>query len=137
MGSPEPPRDPVFRNLSGILPDFFAPFRSALGMERPDQEERKGNRRRALRLAGAGLLILIAGMALGGYARPGLWTVLPVTAGYLGLVLCVRRALLIWDVAAFGVEDSPENSVETGRARPPARPRSSSGGRSGALRLPG
>jgi hypothetical protein len=106
-------------------------------MERPKPEERNGNRRPALRLAGLGLLFLIAGMILGGYAPPGLWTVLPVTFGYVGLILSVRRALLAWDAGTFGLENSVENPSKTGRASPGARPRGSSGGRSGALRLPG
>ena len=76
-------------------------------------------------------------MTLGGYAHPGLWTVIPVTAGYAGLILCARRALLLWDTGVFEVEDSPESPVETGRARPATRPRRSPGGRGGAIRLPG
>jgi hypothetical protein len=82
-------------------------------------------------------LFLIAGMVLGGYAPPGLWTVLPVTSGYLGLLLSVRRALLAWDAGTFGLEDPVENPVQTGYARPGARPRGTAGGRNGALRLPG
>jgi hypothetical protein len=71
-------------------------------------------------------------MALGGYARSTLWTAFPVTAGYLGLVLCVRRALLLWNTDAPGPE-----AAETGGVRPPARPRPSRAGRVGAFRLPG
>jgi hypothetical protein len=106
-------------------------------MECPDQEQRKASRRRALRWAGAGLLLLLAGMALGGYSRSTLWTAFPVTAGYIGLILCVRRALLLWNTDAPRLEDSPGNPVEAGRARPPERQRRTSNGRRSALRLPG
>jgi hypothetical protein len=101
-------------------------------MESPDQENRKANRRRGLRWAGAGLLLLVAGMALGGYARSTLWTVLPVTAGYVGLVLSLRRALLLWNTDSPGFE-----AAETGRVHLPARSRPSRAGRVGAFRLPG
>jgi hypothetical protein len=104
-------------------------------MEREENEDQKRITRRCLRRAGAGLLLFVAGMVLGGFARSGLLSFLCVTAGFLALVGCVRRALLLWNLDAFVFEDSPELPLEAGRSRPPARPRRSCGVRSGAFRL--
>jgi hypothetical protein len=113
----------------------LGPSDQPLGMERLEQEERKKIRRRSLRRAGAGLLLFAAGMVLGGLARSGLSSFIWVTAGFLALIGCGRRALLLWNIDALVFEDSPELPLEARRSRPPARPRRSFGVRSGAFRL--
>lgn len=104
-------------------------------MKEPRRAERPSNTRRSLLWAAGGLLLFFAGMLLGGFASPGLMSVLPVTAGFLALVLCVRQALLLWDLDRVVFEDSPKIPIEFVRSRPPARPSRFEGGRSGVLRL--
>ena len=72
-------------------------------------------------------------MVLGGIAGPGVASVIPVTSGFLSLVLCVRRALLLWNVDGFVFEKPPRLLEEVTRSLRQAR--SSRAGRSGALRL--
>jgi hypothetical protein len=61
-------------------------------------------------------MLLLAGMVLGGLARSALLRDLSVTAGFLGMVSCVRSALALWDLDAFVFEEFPKDLIEARRA---------------------
>jgi hypothetical protein len=113
---PRPGKVPeaVFRNPFGILPDFFVRRGSALAVESLEKKESRG----APRQVAAGLVSLAAGLVLGGLAgSDGLSRVLLVAAGFLGLVVFVHRALVLWNVDALLFENPSR------RPRLPAPPR--------------
>jgi len=107
-------------------------------MESLEQKEKAADPRRALPYAGAGLVSLVAGLVLGGFAgSDGLLPVLPVVAGYLALVAFVRRALVLWNVDALLFDDPSRAPRLRARSRQADRPCRSFSGRRSALRLVG
>jgi uncharacterized membrane protein YfcA len=93
-------------------------------MQDPVEEERRRRPRRALLLAAAGVLCLLAGLGLGSLARSdGLARILPVLAGFLGLVVLTRRALLLLRVDSFLFEKPSERPRGLDRLQPSVRSR--------------
>ena len=104
-------------------------------MERLGPEGRRRNARRSILWAGVGIVLLLAGMGLGALLRPGPWSVLTVTTGFLALVLCCHRAFTLWNLDGFVFEDTPRIPFATGRSRPPARASAPRRGRGASIRL--